>query len=146
MTLEIVPCRLAHLRSIAPRLRAEERLELEELGEAPRHALFKVWRETIDPRAAVMDGQTIAVWGDAAPPLAGEGLLWLMTAAAVERIPITFARVAKAEAERMLTARATLRSSVHLSCTRSLRFYRMLGFEIFYEGLIPGFLGIRISR
>lgn len=146
MPLEIVPCRLAHLRAIVPRLRAEERIELAAVGAEPRHALHSFWRDTIGPQAAVMSGQAIAVWGDAACPLARDGLIWFFTTEAIEKIPVTFARVAKSEIKRMLISRERLRSSVHRSCKRALRFYEMLGFETIEGTAHEGFLEIRISR
>ena len=146
MTVRILPCRLAHLRAVAPNLRAEEQIELEAVGLKPRHALIDLWRETIGPRAAVKGDDVLAVWGDMAPPLAREGRLWMATTLAVERVPITFARVAQAELRRMLVSRETIRCSVAMSCTRALRFAAMLGFETIEDTMRLGFIDLRLAR
>jgi hypothetical protein len=145
--IELEACRVRHLHAIAADLRAEEKFELGMLGvEKPRHAMLSLYRDTLYPMAALGNGCPIAAWGDAAPPLAHDGLLWLFTARRIERFPISFAKIARREIERMLVGRKTLRSSVHKSCDRALRFYRMLGFEAIEGTVIDGFVEIRIGR
>ena len=145
--IEIEACRIRHLHAIAADLRAEEKFELGVIGvEKPRHAMLSLYRDTLYPMAALVDGRAVAAWGDAAPPLAREGLLWFFSASMIERVPISFAKIARREIERMLIGRDILRSSVHKSCERALRFYRMLGFEAIEGTVIEGFVEIRISR
>lgn len=128
--IKIVPCRLEELRLIWRRLRHEEIIELRAAKLHVRHAMFQLWYQSIQPRAAMIDGQVAAVWGDAAPPLAAEGQAWLFTSDLIERAPIGFTKAVKKEIARMLVGRQQLRSSVHRSCERAIRFYQMLGFEV----------------
>ena len=145
--ISIEPCRIRHLHAIAADLRAEERFELPLLGVTkPRHLMLRLYRETLYPMAALANGHAIAVWGDASPPLAAEGTLWLFTSRMIESFPISFAKIARREVERMLVGREALRSSVHKSCERALRFYRLLGFEEIEGTVIDGFVEIRIPR
>lgn len=144
--MQIEPCKLAHLRAIIPRLRKDELTEFAAMGEVPRHALFRLWGRTTDPRAAILNGEAIAAWGDEMPPLSREGVVWFVTTGAVEAIPVAFVKTARAEIIRMLGYRQVLRSAVHLSCVRALRFYRHLGFELIEGTMREGFVEIRISR
>lgn len=146
MSIEIVPCRLSHIRAIVPRLRREEQIELAAIDGKSRHVLISLWRETVNPYAAVANDQVVAVWGDAAPPLSHEGLVWFFTSGPIESIPVTFARIARQEIERMLLSRKMLRSSVHRSCTRALRFYDLLGFKTVEGAVREGFVEIQIAR
>jgi hypothetical protein len=146
VALEVVPCKLSHIRAIIPRLRWEERFSLEQVDLKARHAMIGLWRETDSPRAAIAGGNVVAVWGDCSPPLAAEGSLWLFTSELIEAIPVTLVKMAKAEIARMLEFRQVLRSSIHKSCARELRFYDMLGFEFIEGTMREGFVEIRVSR
>lgn len=144
--IAIERCRLSHIRAIIPRLREEERIELDAIGEKARHVLIGLWRETAEPFAAVAGDEVAAVFGDVSPPLAAEGSVWLFTSAAIDRHPITLAKVARAEVARMLQVRHVLRSSMHKSCHRALKFYSMLGFDTVEGTMRENFVEIRISR
>lgn len=110
--------------------RIEEHTECKAVGVAPRHMIFALWRCSCYSRSAFLDGEPIAVWGDAAPILSREAHAWLFTAPAIERVPMTFFRQAKREIATMLEARERLRTSVVAASERSLRFWRMLGATI----------------
>jgi hypothetical protein len=145
--IELEACRIRHLHAIAADLRAEEKFELGLLGvEKPRHAMLALYKGTLYPMAALVDGKTAAAWGDAAPPLSREGLLWFFSAAIIESVPVSFAKIARREIIRMMIGREVLRSSVHKSCDRALRFYRMLGFETIEGTMVEGFIEIRMAR
>jgi len=146
MSIEIVPCKLAHIRAIVPRLRREEQIELAAIDGKARHVLFGLWRETLGPRAAITSDEVVAVWGDVAPPLTDTALLWFFTSDALDRMPMTLVRIARQEIGRILEARQTIRSSVHKSCTRALRFYDLLGFRVIEGTVREGFVEIQISR
>ena len=144
--IQIVPCRLAHLRSVAARLRPEERAELAALGELARHSLHALWRDTLNPWAALLDGCAVACWGDSAGTLASEGCLWVATTPEIDHIRFAFARIARQEIDGMLFSRASVRTSVHKSCERALRFARLLGFRETGADVGEGFIDMRVMR
>lgn len=129
-TYWIVPCTLGHLREIARTMRGDDRAEFERAGYNPRHRLHALWRDTIAPRAALIDGEVAAVWGDAAPLLAAEGLMWLATAPPIERLPLAFFRETRREVAEALRLRRSLMSCIVCPYDRAERFFRMLGFAI----------------
>ena len=124
MTLEILPCRRSHLRAVWHRLRPEECLEFQSLEVKPRHALIAQWLRSDYSQAAVLDGEPIAVWGDAAGLLDREGLFWIATTAGVERCKIAFLKIGRSELRRLLEVRLSLATTVHRSCGRALRLAR----------------------
>lgn len=126
----IVPCTLAHLREIGRTMRAEDRAEIEDAGLRPRHLLAQLWRDTLAPKAAIVDGEVAAVWGDAAPLLALDGSMWMFTSPAVERLPLAYFREARRDIGERLKTRRVLRADVACGYERALRFFAMLGFRL----------------
>ena len=111
-------------------MRAADRAEIEAAGLVPRHVLMQLWRDSIDPKAALIDGEVAAAWGDAAPLLSSEGNPWLFTAPPADKVPVLFFRVAREQIADWLRIRRIIRARVVASYVCSLRLYRMLGFEV----------------
>lgn len=126
----IVPCTLAHLRRLAVTLRPEDRAEIEMAGLVPRHALAALWRLSPMPRAAIVDGEVAAAWGDTAALLSDEGSVWLFTSPAVARLPLAFYREARAQIAEWLGSRQVLRAHAADSYRAAIRFFTLLGFSI----------------
>lgn len=126
----IIPCRLSHIAEIARTIRAEDRAEIEGVGLHVRHLLVALYRGSLYRRAALVDGEVAAVWGDSAPLISTEGAMWAVTAPVIERVPLAFFREARREIAERLQVRSVLRADVADSYTAALRFYRLLGFEI----------------
>lgn len=121
------PCTLAHIRAILPRLREDDRAELEAAGK-PRHVLIHLWRESSVRRSYFVDDEIAAVWG-CSGALAGEtGELWLFTTPAVERVPITFIKEARRSIHEMLHTHTTLVSGVLAGYAKAEKFLEGMGF------------------
>lgn len=145
MSITIERCRIAHLHALLGSIREEERAEFAAVGVKPRHGLVALWKKTPEPWAALDDvGHVLAVWGDAGPVLASEGLPWIVTGRRIEEHPLWFFREVRRQIEKMLVSRETLRSGIGEGCAKALRFYRLLGFTI--GDAVNGFHEIRISR
>jgi hypothetical protein len=144
----IVPCRLSHIREIVRTMRAEDRAEFHMAGLDPKHRLYELHAMTAEPKAAVVDGEVAAVWGDAAAFLAPEGLMWMVTAPAVERVPLAFFREAKKEIAGVLEHRRSLRSCIGGPYGRAIRFFTMLGFDVQPPIVVDGneYRAMRLAR
>lgn len=129
-TYEIVPATVDHLRIIARTLREGDRQEIVAAGEHPRRLIFSLWRESFVSRAGIVDGEVAAVWGCAGPLLSTVGEMWLVTAPAVERVPLAFAKEARAMIRETLLIKHVLVSSCLDGYEKSLRLWGMLGFDI----------------
>lgn len=127
---QIVPCRLAHIRALAATMRPDDRAELEKAGLIVRHALHHLWRESLAPRAALVDGEVAACWGDGGSLLGVEGRMWLFTAPPIERLPLAYFREARREIAAALQHRRVLRAHVLCGYARAERFFQMLGFRL----------------
>ncbi len=129
-------------------MRAADRAEIEAVGLVPRHVLMQLWRASIQPKVALIDGEVAAAWGDASPVLALEGSVWAFTAPVIERLPLAFYREARREIAEYLTVRRLLRAHVSCDYDRALRFFGMLGFKASEPIAVGGgmYREIRIER
>jgi hypothetical protein len=126
----VIPCERRHLVELARTMRAADRAEIEGAGRVPLLLLRSLWRRSVEPMAALVDGEVAAIWGDEAGLLAEEGHPWLFTSPAIEKLPLAFYREARREITAMLSRRASLVSQVDEGYLAALRFFKMLSFEI----------------
>ncbi len=127
---EIIPATARHLTMIARRIRADDQSEIIAGGEIPRHLIFSLWQQSIISRAGFVDGDIAAVWGCAGTLMSPVGHMWLVTAPAIERVPVAFAKEARAMLREMLEVKHTLYSGCIEGYEKSLRLWSMLGFKI----------------
>jgi hypothetical protein len=128
MAYEIVDCRLSHLRAIAGQLRPDDRAEALSSGLPVRRLLFMLWNDSCIRRAALVDGELTAVWGFCSQFASGVARPWLFTAPPIERVPLVFFRVAREQVAEVLETKSVLETGVLADYTRSLRFWKMIGF------------------
>lgn len=129
-SVRIVPCTLKHLRELAANLRPGDCGELLATGKKVRHVLHDIWIQTDAPRCALVDSDVAACWGLTNSLLDTEGMPWLFTTAAVEKVPMRFVKQARHEIGLMLRTQHSLVSAVASDYTRAIRFFQLLGFSV----------------
>ena len=133
---QIVPAEVPHLRALEADMREADRSEIAGLGVTVRTALWKAYRNSPICRTAIIDGQVAAMWGVCVGLRGGisllgrEGVPWLHTTAAVEKLPVSFVKAGKAELAAMVALYPRLESFVAAEYVAAIRFLRILGFEI----------------
>jgi hypothetical protein len=127
---EIVPATLEHMRVMARIMREADRAEVEGVGQVPRHLLNLLYRNSTHRHAALVDGDLAVVWGVTGAVLDDEGMAWLFSAPAIERIPISFFKEAKTWLCDIMKKKRKIWSSVAVFHHQSIRFYTMLGFKL----------------
>jgi hypothetical protein len=128
--IRIVPAELAHVYALAANMRQDDQREATELGSDPRRALRACFRGSLIRRTAFVDDAIAAMWGLAGVALADIGNPWLATTAAIERVPVSFVRQAKAELAAMLSLYPILENYVAADYVRAVRFLEVLGFAL----------------
>lgn len=126
----IVPSTIADVYRIANNLREEDAAEITGFGLNPREALRTSYRHGILRKTAFVDGEIAAMWGLGGAMLSNAGAPWLMTTPVVERVPVTFLKVGRAQLDEMLLHRAFLCNFVQASYRRACRFLEVLGFVL----------------
>jgi len=127
---EIIPATLEHMRLMTRIMREADRAEVEGAGQIPRHLLNLLYRNSTHRYAALVDGDLAVVWGVTGAILADEGMAWLFSAPAIERIPISFFKEARRWLHEMMKTKRKIWSSVAVFHHQSIRFYTMLGFTL----------------
>lgn len=137
----IVPATITHVHQLAPRLRDGDRAEIEAAGLEPRRCLrgsfqAAIVRHTVfvfekDARErADGDGEIAAMWGLGGVLLGDVGQPWLLTAPAIERVPLAFVKEARAQVAVMLALKPVLRNHVAADYAKAIGLLKMLGFRI----------------
>lgn len=127
---------------LAANLRAADRAEVQAAGMSSYKAVGKAFRSGIMTRTAFVDGEIAAMWGLGGTLLSDVGHPWLLTTAAVERIPVTFLKVARRELAAMVVTRRLLRNWVAADYAGAVRLLEVLGFTLF----APEPFGLRGDR
>jgi hypothetical protein len=149
--IKIVPAELPHLRAMEADMRDADRLEVTGLGVSVRKALWRAYRNSPVCKTAFVDGTVAAMWGVCVGMRGGVSLLgatgipWLHTTAAVEKVPVSFARIGKAELAAMLALYPRLENFVAAEYVGAIRFLTLLGFTI-DEAKAVGVDGARYHR
>src|SRR4051812_31279454 len=81
-------------------------------------------------RTAFVDGEIAAMWGLGGVMLSDEGTPWLMTTPVVERVPVSFVRIGRAQVAEMLSRRSRLANVVQASYLGACRLLEVLGFTL----------------
>lgn len=130
MKIEIVPAKLSHMRELANNLRTGDAIEAAATGRPCRHLLIALWKNSVAPRVALVDGKVAAAWGCSSSLLVSEGEPWLFTTPVVEQAPVSCLKQGRREVASMLREHQTLVSSVACDYTKAIRFLKKLGFSI----------------
>jgi hypothetical protein len=135
--IETVEARPKHIHALVPALRCDDLAEIFLAGECPLPLLYRLCRTSPIRRAVFIDGRIGAMWGCAGTLLSPVGEAWMLTTHEVERVPVAFLKTARQGIAEMLEFRSALISSVMASYERSIRFMRLLGFEVGEPAPIP---------
>jgi hypothetical protein len=122
-----------HATELARCLRADDVLELLAAGTTPLKGLMHAYRSSVVAKTAFVDGDIAAMWGISGSPLQRIGRPWLLTALPVERVKVSFLRIARAEVATMLAFCPELRGYVDARYSRALRLLSVVGFELSAE-------------
>ena len=146
----IEPATARHVYELAARLRQADIAEILGSGNSVKRSLWRAYRNSIMCKAAIIDGEVAAMWGLCLSMRPGLSLLsdlgvpWLHTSAAVERLPLSFVKVAKAELAALKALRPRLENHVAASYAQAIKFLRLIGFTV--ETPAAGVTGVEYCR
>lgn len=150
-TVRIVPAQIGHVYDLARSLRPRDAAEIAGVGVSVNKALYRAFRNSTMVKTAFVGDDIAAMWGlclgmrPGVSPLGDLGVPWLHTTAAVERVPVTFVKVARAELALMRASRRRLESFVAADYPQAVKLLRVLGFTV--ERAVPvGVGGAPFSR
>jgi hypothetical protein len=129
---EVVPATESHARALGVAMRESDCLEV---WAGSRHLPVEAALQSVkasDAAWALLIEDEVAVLFGVAPAdmIAGVGVVWALTADAVDKHPRIWHRVAKEVLPYFLTQYPVLINMVHASNTRSLRWLKKMGFKV----------------
>lgn len=134
LTVRIADSTISDLYALANNLRAADAAEITALGASPKSALRICFRNGILRQTAFVESdgnsEIAAMWGLCGAALSDVGEPYLLTTAAVERVPIATVRAGREAVGRMLRLRRELVGHVDANYTRACRFLELLGFTL----------------
>ncbi len=131
MAANVLPVTAEDVASILPIVRQADIDEITEalgipMGEALRDAITG----SLNAKQIVVDGQVVAVFGDAVFSILGSvGVPWLISTIHVEKHARAFLKVCKPEVQGMLTRHHHLMNYVDARNTAAIRWLKWLGFS-----------------
>jgi hypothetical protein len=132
----VEPATPEHVYTLAANLRPADEAEILGAGHSIKKSLWRGYRNSILCKSAIIDGEVAAMWGLCLNMRPGVSLLsdlgvpWLLTTAAVERLPLSFVKVAKVELAAMKALRPRLENHVAASYAQAIKFLRLIGFTV----------------
>lgn len=134
--IEILPSVAADVYRLAANLRDADRNEVEALGIEPRAGIRKSFRHAILRKTYYVDGEIAAMSGLCGSMLGDVGDPYLMTSLLVERVPVSFVKLARIGIEEMLQHKSRLENYVIAEYRGACRLIEVLGFTL--EAPEPG--------
>lgn len=125
-----IPAEIAHVYTLAVRMRASDRAEFEAVGMDVRTTLRQTFKAALIRYTVFVDGEIAAMWGMGGDALADTGTPWLLTTPAIERVPVSFVRVGRENVATMLRMKPILVNYVDARYKRACRFVEALGFVL----------------
>ena len=125
------PAAIADVYALARALRPGDRAEVEAMGKTPRHALRYCFRHSLYPaQVCTVDGEVAAMWGLSGDVLSDMGEPWLLTGMAVERVPVSFIKIARAWVTDALAVKPKLEGYTLAEYVKAVRLLEGLGFRL----------------
>lgn len=130
MTAEVLPVSAEDVPAILQIVRQADIDEITEaLGIPMEQALLDAVTGSLNAKKIVVDGEVVAVFGDAVYSILGSvGVPWLISTTHVERHARAFLKVCKPEVQGMLTRHQHLLNYVDARNTAAIRWLKWLGF------------------
>lgn len=125
-----MPAEVGHIYRLADTLRPGDRREVLALCSNVRRAIRDVFRGSFYRRTALVDGEVAAVWGMGGPLLSDTAQVWMLTTPAVERVPVSYAKLARRGVLEMLAIKPRLEGLVAVDYPEAVGFLRLIGFTI----------------
>lgn len=124
------PSVIADVFALAANLRDADRAEVAGLGIDPRFGLRASFRDGMLRKTYIVDGEIAAMSGLCGSLLGDIGQPYLMTTPAVERVPVTFLKLAKQGLAEMLQHKMRLEGYVAANYAGACRLLEVLGFML----------------
>lgn len=142
------PSEVSDCYLLAANMRDADRAEVVSLGIDPKRSLRENYRNAMLRKTYLVDGALAAMTGVCGSMLGDIGYPYLLTTKAVERVPVTFVKLAREGIAEMLRHKLRLEGHVAADYEGACRLLEVLGFrlekpETIGNGLFRKFVMVR---
>lgn len=127
---QIVETEPHHVAELVRTMRQADQEEQRGLGMTPPDMLAFSLRSSLWIRTALVGGDVAAIWGLGGGVMDPRGIPWLLTAAPIERLPVTFLKVSRRIVAEMLDHKPHLSNFVAADYNAAVRYLKILGFRM----------------
>lgn len=125
------PTTTSDLTRMLENMSPEDRDEADDYGIPVRRLLWKSYRNSLWRKSHFVDGELCAISAVSGVLLGGIGHPWICTTPVIERVPLTYFREARREIDMMLRVFPRLETLISAKNLKALKFFRLVGFEVF---------------
>lgn len=128
--IQIIEATLEHVQELGRSMNSEDREEAEAMGLKAHRALWRSWKDSSFRKAALVDGQVVAIWGVVGSFMGLRGRLWMVTGKKAREVsPIYSALLYRAEVRKMLEIFPLLENYVDNDYERAVKMLEFGGFK-----------------
>jgi hypothetical protein len=121
------PC---HARLLSKCLRKQDEAEVRSAGITPARGVWRSFKRSILPaKTAFVDNEIAAMWGLGGNLLSDIGVPWILTAPAIEKVPLALVKESRKDIAEWLGFRRRLENYVAADYAQAIRFWGMMGFQ-----------------
>lgn len=129
--IEIIPTTAAHIAELRRTIREGDRLEIENTSGSCAKGLWRSFKQGLCNKTGLVDGCVAACWGVGGVYGGQVGEPWLLTSGEVLKVsPLTFSRIYRQEAEKMLQLFPRLENWVDSNYGSAVRLLKISGFTV----------------
>ena len=127
---EVRPSDVRDIYRLAANLRPQDQAEVVALGIDPKRGIRENFRNAMLRKSYFVDGELAAMTGVCGSLLSDIGYPYLLTTKLVERVPVSFVKLAREGIADMLRHKLRLEAYVAADYTKACRFLAAIGFTI----------------
>jgi len=117
-------------KALLANMRKKDIEECKAYGMSPGRALRTSINNSLYVKSVWLDDAIIAMVGLSGPIISESGCAWMLTGNGIEKVPISFARVARMETDSMLKYKKILFNYVSVDYPEAARFFDIIGFHV----------------
>lgn len=117
-------------KALLANIRRKDIEECKAFGISPGRGLRNSINNSLYTKSVWLNENIIAMIGLCGPVISEAGVPWMLTGNGIEKVPLTFVRVAKKEIAEMLTYKSVLSNYVSADYPEAVRFFEILGFFV----------------
>jgi hypothetical protein len=117
-------------KALLANMRRKDIEECRAWGMSPGRALRASIKDSLYAKSVWLDDRIIAMVGLGGTIISDVGQAWMLTGCGIEKVPVSFARVARFETDEMLKYKKVIFNYVSADYPEAVKFFDIIGFHV----------------